>query len=146
MKYAIVIPDGAADEKQEALGGRTPIEAAHTPNMDRVAAMGVVARACHTPRELPAGSEIGNLSLLGYNPFENFTGRAPMEAAAQGIQLGPLDWAVRCNLVTIEDQVMRDFTADHISTEEATKLLRTAQEEIAGDSKFRDALEFVPGV
>ena len=88
--------------------------------MDRVVAMGVVARACHTPKALPAGSEIGNLSLLGYNPFENFTGRAPMEAAAQGINLGPKDWAVRCNLVTVEDQVMRDFTADHITTEEAT--------------------------
>ena len=67
------------------------------------------------PPALPAGSEIGNLSLLGYNPFEYFTGRAPMEAAAQGIQLGPNDWAIRCNLVTIEDQVMRDFTADHIT-------------------------------
>ena len=88
MKYAIVIPDGAADEPQESLGGKTPLEAAQTPNMDRVVAMGVVARACHTPKALPAGSEIGNLSLLGYNPFENFTGRAPMEAAAQGIKLG----------------------------------------------------------
>ena len=124
MKYAIVIPDGAADEPQESLGGKTPLEAAHTPNMDRVAAMGVVARACHTPKALPAGSEIGNLSLLGYNPFENFTGRAPMEAAAQGIKLGPADWAVRCNLVTIEDQVMRDFTADHISTEEGDEAAR----------------------
>jgi 2,3-bisphosphoglycerate-independent phosphoglycerate mutase len=114
--------------------------------MDRVVAMGVVARACHTPKALPAGSEIGNLSLLGYNPFENFTGRAPMEAAAQGIKLGPADWAVRCNLVTVEDQVMRDFTADHISTEEGTKLLTSAQEQIASDPKYRGALEFVPGV
>jgi 2,3-bisphosphoglycerate-independent phosphoglycerate mutase len=146
MKYAIVIPDGAADEPQQSLGGKTPLEAAHTPNMDRVVSMGVIARACHTPQALPAGSEIGNLSLLGYNPFENFTGRAPMEAAAQGIKLGPADWAVRCNLVTVEDQVMRDFTADHISTEEATKLLATAQEQIAGDPKYRGALEFVPGV
>jgi len=146
MKYAIVIPDGTADEPQEALGGKTPLEAAHTPNMDRVAAMGVVARACHTPNALPAGSEIGNLSLLGYNPFENFTGRAPMEAAAQGIKLGPQDWAVRCNLVTIEDQVMRDFTAGHISTDEATKLLATAQERIASDARYRGAMEFVPGV
>jgi 2,3-bisphosphoglycerate-independent phosphoglycerate mutase len=146
MKYAIVIPDGAADEPQQSLGGKTPLEAAHTPNMDHVAAMGVVARACHTPKALPAGSEIGNLSLLGYNPFENFTGRAPMEAAAQGIKLGPADWAVRCNLVTIEDQVMRDFTADHISTEEGTKLLASAQEKIASDPKYRGALEFVTGV
>jgi 2,3-bisphosphoglycerate-independent phosphoglycerate mutase len=146
MKYAIVIPDGAADEPQDELGGRTPLEAAHTPNMDRVAAMGVVARACHTPRELPAGSEIGNLSLLGYNPFENFTGRAPMEAAAQGIQLGPKDWAVRCNLVTVEDQVMRDFTADHISTGEAVELLQSAQQQIASEQRYRGAIEFVPGV
>jgi 2,3-bisphosphoglycerate-independent phosphoglycerate mutase len=146
MKYAIVIPDGAADEPQQSLGGKTPLEAAYTPNMDRVAAMGVVARACHTPKALPAGSEIGNLSLLGYNPFENFTGRAPMEAAAQGIKLGPADWAVRCNLVTIEDQVMRDFTADHISTDEATKLLASAQEQIASDAKYRGAIEFVSGV
>lgn len=146
MKFVIVIPDGAADEPQEVLGGRTPLEAAHTPNMDRVAAMGVVARACHTPSALPAGSEIGNLSLLGYNPFEYFTGRAPMEAAAQGIELGPGDWAVRCNLVTIEDQVMRDFTADHISTEEATALLATAQQQIASDPKYCHALEFKPGV
>jgi 2,3-bisphosphoglycerate-independent phosphoglycerate mutase len=146
MKYAIVIPDGAADEPQGSLAGKTPIEAARTLNMDRVAAMGVVARACHTPKALPAGSEIGNLSLLGYNPFENFTGRAPMEAAAQGIKLGSADWAVRCNLVTIEDQVMRDFTADHISTEEATKLLASAQEQIASDPKYRGAIEFVPGV
>jgi 2,3-bisphosphoglycerate-independent phosphoglycerate mutase len=114
--------------------------------MDRVAAMGVVARACHTPKALPAGSEIGNLSLLGYNPFENFTGRAPMEAAAQGIKLGPADWAVRCNLVTIEDQVMRDFTADHISTDEATKLLGSCQEQIASDPKYGGAVEFVPGI
>jgi 2,3-bisphosphoglycerate-independent phosphoglycerate mutase len=146
MKYAIVIPDGAADEPQDELGGRTPLEAAHTPNMDRVAALGVVARACHTPRALPAGSEIGNLSLLGYDPFENFTGRAPMEAAAQGIQLGPEDWAVRCNLVTIEDQVMRDFTADHISTVEAAELLQSAQQQIASDPQYRGAIDFVPGV
>jgi 2,3-bisphosphoglycerate-independent phosphoglycerate mutase len=146
MKYAIIIPDGAADEPQEALGGRTPLEAAHTPNMDRVAARGLVAKACHTPKQLPAGSEIGNLSLLGYSPFEYFTGRAPMEAAAQGIQLGPEDWAVRCNLVTLEDQVMRDFTADHISTAEATALLRSAQEQIASESKYRGALEFTPGI
>jgi 2,3-bisphosphoglycerate-independent phosphoglycerate mutase len=146
MKYIVVIPDGAADEPQESLGGRTPIEAAATPNMDRLAAMGVVARACHTPPDLPAGSEIGNLSLLGYNPFEYFTGRAPMEAAAQGIQLGPKDWAVRCNLVTIEDQVMRDFTADHISTEEGTELLQSAQAALADDAKYCGALQFTPGV
>ena len=141
MKYAIIIPDGAADEPQDALDGLTPIEAAQTPAMDALAAMGVVARACHTPPALPAGSEVGNMSLLGYDPMTNFTGRAPIEAAAQGIELAPEDWAVRCNLVTVQDQTMRDFTADHISTEEATELLAAAQQELGGDG-----LEFIPGV
>ncbi|MCG8450539.1 MAG: cofactor-independent phosphoglycerate mutase [Pirellulales bacterium] len=141
MKYAIIIPDGAADEPQEELGGRTPIEAADTPAMDTLASAGVVARACHTPPSLPAGSEVGNMSLLGYDPLTNFTGRAPIEAAAQGIELAEKDWAIRCNLVTVEDQTMRDFTADHISTAEATELLATAQEELGGEG-----LEFIPGV
>ena len=141
MKYAIIIPDGAADEPQDELDGQTPLEAASTPAMDALVAAGVVARACHTPPQLPAGSEVGNMSLLGYDPLTNFTGRAPIEAAAQGIELESEDWAIRCNLVTIEDQKMRDFTADHISTEDATELLATAQEQLGGDG-----LEFVPGV
>src|SRR5262245_60094673 len=146
MKYAIIIPDGAADEPQTELDGLTPLEAARTPAMDAIAAAGVVARACHTPRSLPAGSEVGNMSLLGYDPLVNFTGRAPIEAAAQGIELGVEDWAVRCNLVTVEDQVMRDFTADHISTDEAAKLLATMQEYVAQHSVHGPALHFVPGV
>jgi 2,3-bisphosphoglycerate-independent phosphoglycerate mutase len=146
MKYVVVIPDGAADEPQAELEGRTPIEAAETPAMDRLAAQGIVARACHTPPSLPAGSEVGNLSLLGYDPLQVFTGRAPIEAAAQGIELGPQDWAVRCNLVAVTDQVMRDFTAGHISTSEATQLLQALQERINTRSQFRGALEFVPGV
>ncbi len=141
MKYAIIIPDGAADEAQASLDGRTPLQAADVPAMDAVAAAGVVGRASNVPETMPPGSDVANLSLLGYNPMEHFTGRAPLEAAAQGIELGPEDWAVRCNLVTIEDQVMRDFTAGHISTEEAARLLETAQEQL-GD----DRLQFVPGV
>ena len=141
MKYAIIIPDGAADEPQAELEGKTPLEAAQTPAMDAVATAGVVARACHTPPVLPAGSEVGNMSLLGYDPLVNFTGRAPIEAAAQGIELTSEDWAIRCNLVTIQDQVMKSFTAGHISTEEATELLATAQEKLGGNG-----LDFVPGV
>lgn len=146
MKYVIVIPDGAADEPQDELDGRTPLEAAHTPAMDALTAAGVIGRACHTPRQLPAGSEVGNMSLLGYDPMANFTGRAPIEAAAQGIELAPRDWALRCNLVTIQDQTMRDFTADHISTEEATELLRTAQEGLASEAILGGRFEFIPGV
>jgi 2,3-bisphosphoglycerate-independent phosphoglycerate mutase len=141
MKYAIVIPDGAADEPQEALGGRTPLQAASTPAMDEIARMGVVGRANHVPKSLPAGSDVACMSLLGYDPLANFSGRAPLEAAAQGIKLGRNDWAIRCNLVTIQDQTMRSFTAGHISTDEAAALLATAQERIGGDE-----LQFAPGV
>lgn len=141
MKYAIIIPDGAADEPQESLGGKTPLQAAHTPAMDEVVRMGVVGRSNNVPPSLPAGSDVACLSLLGYNPMEHFTGRAPLEAAAQGIELGPEDWAIRCNLVTVENQMMCDFTAGHISTEESRDLLATAQEKIGGDH-----LQFYPGV
>ncbi len=141
MKYVIIIPDGAADEPQAELDGRTPLEAAHTPAMDALASVGTIARACHTPPSLPAGSEVGNMSLMGYDPIRNFTGRAPIEAAAQGIELAPEDWAIRCNLVTVENQTMRDFTAGHISTEEATELLATAQAELGSEG-----LQFTPGV
>jgi 2,3-bisphosphoglycerate-independent phosphoglycerate mutase len=141
MKYAIIIPDGCADDAQESLGGRTPLEAARVPAMDAVAAAGVVGLANNTPASLPAGSDTANLSLLGYNPLEHYTGRAPLEAAAQGIELGADDWAVRCNLVTIEDQVMRDFTAGHISTAEATELLAAAQDQLGSEQ-----VRFYPGV
>ncbi len=142
MKYVIVIPDGCADEPQQSLDGKTPLEAAVTPAMDELAMMGIVGRANHTPQHLPAGSDVANLSLLGFDPNENFTGRAPLEAAAQGIELGDYDWVVRCNLVTIEDQIMNSFTAGHISSLEAQSLLETAQAEIAS----RPGVRFVPGV
>src|SRR6478672_7211675 len=133
MKYVIVIPDGCADEPQASLKGKTPLQAAKTPAMDEIARLGIVGRSNNVPAHLPPGSDVANLSLFGYDPNKYFTGRAPLEAAAQGIPLGPEDWAIRCNLVTIEDQIMKSFTADHISTEEATSLLKTCQQELAGD-------------
>ena len=141
MKYVIIIPDGCADEAQKSLGGKTPLAAAHTPAMDSIAKMGLVGRANHTPIHLTAGSAVANMSLLGYDPNENFTGRAPLEAAAQGIELHPTDWAIRCNLVTIEEQVMKSFTAGHISSSEADSLLKTA-----GEKNQVSDFEFVPGV
>lgn len=140
MKYVIVIPDGCSDEPQESLGGKTPLQAANVPNMDSVAASGVVGASNNTPTHLPAGSAVANLSLLGYDPNTYFTGRAPLEAAAQGIQLGPNDWAIRCNLVCVQDQTMKSFTAGHISSEEATALLTDLQAKI--DQHF----ELKPGV
>ena len=141
MKYAIIIPDGCADERLDSLDGRTPLEAADVPAMDAVAAEGVVGRARNVPDDLPPGSDVANLSLLGYNPREYYTGRAPLEAAAQGIELGPDDWAVRCNLVTIQEQIMRSFTAGHIGSEEAAALLQSLQEQVG-----RGRFEFHPGV
>jgi 2,3-bisphosphoglycerate-independent phosphoglycerate mutase len=153
MKYAIIIPDGCADESIEGLGGMTPLQAAHLPNMDRLAASGRVGLSNNTPAHLPAGSEVANLCLLGYDPDTYFTGRAPLEAAAQGIELAPGDWAVRCNLVTVRDQIMVDFTADHVSTAEATELLASAQEFLVDRSSpaelfgiLPEQLRFIPGV
>ncbi|MDE0865002.1 MAG: cofactor-independent phosphoglycerate mutase [Rubripirellula sp.] len=146
MKYAIVIPDGCADEPLESLGGKTPLEVARLPATDALATAGMSALANNTPAHLPAGSEVANLCLLGYDPDIYFTGRAPLEAAAQGITLGPHDWAVRCNLVTVEDQVMVDFTADHISTDEAIELLAAAQASLLEDLPMGGRFEFVPGV
>jgi len=146
MKYVIVIPDGCADEPIEALGGRTPLEAANVPAMDQLAQTGKLGLANNTPDHFPAGSEVANLCLLGYDPDRYFTGRAPLEAAAQSITLEQGDWAVRCNLVTIEDQTMIDFTADHVTTEEATELLDSLQAELQSNHAIESRLSFVPGV
>ena len=147
MKYVIVIPDGAADAPQDSLGGRTPFQAARTPALDALAARGRVGLTNHVPDSLPPGSEVACMSLMGYDPLTFFTGRAPLEAAAQGIALGPHDWAVRCNLVSIAGQTMEDFTAGHITTAEATELLAACQRGVAAD--FPDlaaSWSFVPGV
>src|SRR5262249_52770382 len=111
MKYVIVIPDGCADEPQPSLGGKTPLQAARKPNMDRIARTGVVGRSNNVPASLTPASDVATLSLFGYDPLEVYTGRAPLEAAAMGIQLGPHDWAIRCNLVHVDQGQMRDFTA-----------------------------------
>jgi 2,3-bisphosphoglycerate-independent phosphoglycerate mutase len=156
MKYVIVIPDGAADAAQESLGGKTPFQAARTPAMDALAARGRVGLTNHVPASLPPGSEVACMSLMGYDPLVYFTGRAPLEAAAQGISLGPHDWAVRCNLVTIAPAeaggiadggpMMEDFTAGHISTAEATDLLAACQRGLAADFPDLVGWEFKPGV
>lgn len=123
MKYLILLGDGMADWPLPEYGGRTPIEVANTPAMDALVARGMTGQFCPIPEGLPAGSDIGNLSVFGYNPKASFRGRAPIEAANQGIPLAANQVAYRCNLVTIEDGVMRDFTAGHIATEEAAEII-----------------------
>src|SRR5262245_26378080 len=132
MKYAIVIPDGCADEPQESLGGKTPLQAAHRPNMNRVAQLGIVGLSNNVPASLTPASDVATLSLFGYDPLQVYTGRAPLETAAMDIPLGPNDWAIRCNLVTVENEEMRDFTAGHISSEEGKALIKTIHEKLGG--------------
>ena len=146
MKFAIIVPDGCADEAQASLGGKTPLQAASLPAMDVVAAEGRVGRAVFVPPSLPPGSDVANLALLGYDPTAHYSGRAPLEAAAQGIKLGPNDGAVRCNLVTVENQVMRDFTAGHISSKEASELIRSLNDELDSTNPGKIGVEFVAGV
>jgi 2,3-bisphosphoglycerate-independent phosphoglycerate mutase len=152
MKYAIVIPDGCADEPQDSLGGRTPLQAAHKPNMDRIAQQGIVGRSNNVPADLTPASDVATLSLFGYDPGEVYTGRAPLETAAMGIPLGPDDWAIRCNLVTVENEEMRDFTAGHISDEEGRALIEAIQQQLGAptgaDSSTRPTghVEFRAGV
>ncbi len=141
MKYALIIPDGVADEPQASLGGRTPLQAAQIPHMDSIAAAGATGRADNTPPSMPSGSDVATMSLFGYNPLEFHTGRAPLEAAAQGITLGPHDWAVRCNLVTIHNGTMVSFTAEQIPNDIGAKLMAVMQEACGNDR-----WEFIPGV
>src|SRR5262245_25610575 len=132
MKYAIVIPDGCADEPQASLGGKTPLQAAHTPNMDRIAQSGIVGRSNNVPASLTPASDVATLSLFGYDPLQVYTGRAPLETAAMGIPLGPNDWAIRCNLVNVEKEEMRDFTAGHITSEDGRPLIEAVQAALGG--------------
>src|SRR5579862_4304894 len=141
MKYAIIIPDGAADEPLPELGGKTPIEAAATPNMDRIAAEGRQGLARTVPDGFESGSDVATMCLLGYDPAVYHTGRAPLEAAAQRIPLKPTDWVFRCNLVTVNDGIMRDHSAGGISDAEARQLLA----DLAARLKLND-FEFHNGV
>ena len=132
MKYAILLGDGMADEPQPSLDGLTPLQAARTPAMDALVARGAHGCFWPIPEGMPAGSEIGNLTVFGYDPRGSFKGRAPMEAANQGIQLAPDQVAFRCNLLTLENGVMKDFTAGHISSEEGAAIIATLNERLAG--------------
>ena len=140
-KYVIIVPDGAADEPLEQLDKKTVLEVAQTPNMDKISTQGRIGLVRTVPAGFEPGSDIAQMSLLGYNPLTFYTGRAPIEAVARNIKLSPNDWVFRCNLVTICDGKMEDHSAGHISTEEAGKLIKDLNEQL-GDEKFR----FYPGV
>jgi 2,3-bisphosphoglycerate-independent phosphoglycerate mutase len=130
MKYIVIIGDGMADEPLPELGGRTPLEYATTPNLDRLAREGACGMLRTIPEGFEAGSDIANMSILGYDPKKYYTGRGPIEAKSMGVDLESGDIAYRCNLVTVEDGVMRDFSAGHITSAEGEQLLAALQKEI----------------
>jgi 2,3-bisphosphoglycerate-independent phosphoglycerate mutase len=145
MKYITLLGDGMADEPIAELAGKTPLQAASTPNMDKLAQSGIIGLAETVPREFHPGSDVANLSVFGYDPASCYTGRSPLEAASMGVELGPEDVAFRLNLVTLGlaggDMYMQDFSAGHISTAEARDLIECLQAEL-GDVEF----QFYPGV
>jgi 2,3-bisphosphoglycerate-independent phosphoglycerate mutase len=127
MKYAMLIGDGMADWPIPQLDNRTPLEYANTPNMDRIAAEGAVGQVATVPDGMQPGSDVANMALLGYDPMRFYSGRAPIEAASLGVSLDENDTAFRCNFVTIENDSMVDYSAGHISTEEAHRIIDALQ-------------------
>jgi len=130
MKFVILLGDGMADHPIESLGGKTPLEVAETPNMDRMARGGRGGLASNVPEGMPPGSDVANLSAMGYDPRLYYTGRAPLEAAAMGVDLGPEDVAFRCNLVNVDMErgLMVDYSAGHITTAETEEIISSLHE------------------
>jgi 2,3-bisphosphoglycerate-independent phosphoglycerate mutase len=141
MKYVVCVPDGCADEPVDVLGGRTPLEVASMPTLAGLASRGEVGRAAVIPEGLPPGSDVGNMSIFGYDPVRFHTGRAPIEAAALGLHLHADQVAYRCNLVTVDDDTMVDFAGGHPSSEDARKVVEALDDELAGEG-----VSFHPGV
>ncbi|MBN1829080.1 MAG: cofactor-independent phosphoglycerate mutase [Deltaproteobacteria bacterium] len=144
MKYVILLGDGMADYSIESLGNKTPLEASATPNMNRIASEGTIGLIDTIPPGMTPGSDVANLSVMGYDPILRHTGRGPLEAASMGLPLGFEDVAFRCNLVTIsgdEEPTMEDFTAGHISSEEAAEIVKSLN-----GSLRTDHFVFYPGV
>jgi 2,3-bisphosphoglycerate-independent phosphoglycerate mutase len=142
MKYVVCVPDGCADEPLETLEHRTPLEVASLPTLATLASRGDVGRAAVIPPGLPPGSDVGNMSIFGYDPARFHTGRAPIEAAALGLRLGEDQVAYRCNLVTIDENgTMVDFAGGHPSSEDARKIIEALDDELGSPG-----LSFHPGV
>ena len=130
MKYLLVLGDGMADEPLAGLGGMTPLEYADTPNMDRIAREGACGMLRTIPEGFEPGSDIANLSVLGYDPGRYYTGRGPLEAMSMGIPLRDDDVAYRCNISTVVNGKMLDFSAGHISTRESRDLLEALAKKV----------------
>lgn len=134
MKYVVLLGDGMADYPLDELGGLTPLQAARIPNMDLMAKQGKCGLAQTVPADMPPGSDVANLSILGYDPAKYYSGRGPLEAASMGVDLTADDIAFRCNLITEKDGFIADYSAGHITTEEAGDLIRTVDNHLGGKS------------
>lgn len=141
MKHIIILGDGMADWPVDSLGGKTLLQAADTPNMDRLARMGRTGRLVTVADGFHPGSEVANMSVLGYNLPRVYEGRGPLEAASIGVDLKPGEMAMRCNIICIEGDHIKNHSAGHITTEEADELVRYLQEQL-GD----DRIHFYTGV
>lgn len=142
MKYVILVGDGMSDYPLEELDGKTPLQVAHKPNMDWVAKNGKCGLLKTIPEGMTPGSDVANLSLMGYDPKKYFPGgRGPIEAAVMGIKLGPKDLAIRCNIITEEDGLIKDYSGGKISNKDAKTLM-----EEANNAFGRNGVEFFPGV
>lgn len=145
MKYVVLLGDGMSDQPVGALEGKTPLQAAKTPNMDFMAKRGRLGLAQTVPEGYPPGSDVANLSMFGYDPVDCYTGRSPLEAASMGVALGPDDVAFRLNLVHLEARggklIMEDYSAGHISTADGRELIEELQRQL-GSEEF----SFHPGV
>ncbi len=145
-KYLILVGDGMADEVLEELEGQTPLEAANTPHMDEVASMGILGLTETIGSDQDPGSDVANMTILGYNPDRFHTGRGPLEAASMGVNLSPGEVAFRCNLVSVEtgangELILTDYSAGHIPSDKG-RLLITALQQSLGNESFH----FYPGV
>lgn len=140
-KYIVLLGDGMADLPIEELGGKTILEYCNTPNMDYMARSGVTGLTRTVPDGMAPGSDIANLSIFGYDPAVYFSGRAPLEAINLGIELGPDDTAFRCNIVNASDEIMNDFTSDHIDSSLSEIIMKEMSRRIT-----MPGIEFYPGV
>ena len=141
MKYIVILGDGMADEPIPSLGDKTPLQAAHTPYMDLLAREGRNGLLNTVPDGFAPGSEIANLSVLGYDVPSVYEGRGVLEAASMGMDIFPGEMAMRCNLVSLDGSLLRNHSAGHISTPEANTLIHFLNEKL-GDERF----SFHPGV
>jgi 2,3-bisphosphoglycerate-independent phosphoglycerate mutase len=133
MKHIIILGDGMADWSVESLGNKTLLQYAHTPYMDKLAQMGRNGRLVTVADGFHPGSEVANLSVLGYNLPKVYEGRGPLEAANIGVELQPGDMAMRCNLICIDGDVIKNHSAGHLTTPEADVLIKFLEEKLGND-------------